>query len=906
MFLVATITVGAQSRINPAQQIRWPDLVLSGTPAATFTACNANNYGQPYQNSIVTPNTHYICGTDGWELQSSSGVVPAGSGVVAAQGGALTLATPPQVVSALGLSAGSEFYGDSTTCSTGTSGTTVANVYRSPTQNGYPGLLMPVIGGDLTNYCYSGASEVDVNNFTFLHADNEGVGSPSYFGEQFINDATNVNATDAGYQNSGRYGLQAQVFFRVIPRVYKTFAQDPAVTQNGFVNDMTHQYGWGMSSTTNNSTFDCPTVVGADGHMVVWSLIKDGNGGTWTGLIDSTPMVEPVTASTTFSATGYGGTPFAGLTVNGIQLNSQYVAYIVSGLTAGTHTFHGKVTSATGAGNIVDFGGCAGFPPANINLPWEFTTGVPYQNSATGGAADSTTAAFDNIVIDVIGRLTAYGLNVKYIDVRSSLFNAAGGNEATMFANYYVDAKHLNNAGYAVEVNAPIFGYTAAMNAANPLLVSGALKNVRNGPTNQYTYNPKAPVDVSHWYNFNANNTGHGYGAVFNCASGGLNCDGIGDLPNYGLSLVMSGSPFNLINCLGLSTATSATGCTQFITAQANGALGFFGTGGGTTGAYDYFTSTSTFFGGFPGFNTTGTWMNGSGNTASGFATTVAATSGANANSNLMVIRGNYYNGTVNQPADFRLQNLIGSGATPTQTLTFTCFYSTTGCGADFSSLTAGVKLPSTSTVGSQLICQANGTNCPASGSSAFSAITSGTNNTAAMLVGSGSTLGIAGSGQIQATQLNAVQISSTVPSAGQTLTTTSPTAATWQTPTRTHQLVWEIQPATFATATALSGVFFEPLAALLQAVQIRESGPITCSSLPVISILDLGTSANTAYASASNISTNNGGTSAGVYSSGGASPLSVVIPAGHYVGVAFSNGACSTPPTFDIVATIQ
>jgi hypothetical protein len=67
-------------------------------------------------------------------------------------------------------------------------------------------------------------------------------------------------------------------------------------------------------------------------------------------------------------------------------------------------------------------------------------------------------------------------------------------------------------------------------------------------------------------------------------------------------------------------------------------------------------------------------------------------------------------------------------------------------------------------------------------GSSAFSAITGSTNTTAAMVVGSGASIMVSGTGVIQATQLQAVVISGTAPTAGQVLTATSPTAANWQT----------------------------------------------------------------------------------------------------------------------------
>lgn len=70
----------------------------------------------------------------------------------------------------------------------------------------------------------------------------------------------------------------------------------------------------------------------------------------------------------------------------------------------------------------------------------------------------------------------------------------------------------------------------------------------------------------------------------------------------------------------------------------------------------------------------------------------------------------------------------------------------------------------------------------PSGGSSAFSALTSGTNTAMAALVGSGATLEPTGSGVIEANELSGVTVSGT-PSSGQVLTATSSSAADWQTP---------------------------------------------------------------------------------------------------------------------------
>jgi hypothetical protein len=76
-----------------------------------------------------------------------------------------------------------------------------------------------------------------------------------------------------------------------------------------------------------------------------------------------------------------------------------------------------------------------------------------------------------------------------------------------------------------------------------------------------------------------------------------------------------------------------------------------------------------------------------------------------------------------------------------------------------------------------------------------------------------------------------------------------------------------------------------------------RLSGTISCSVAPTINLMDLGTSATTAYGSATSIASLATGTSDGVY------VLSAVagLTTGHYYGIAFSAGTCVTAPNFDI-----
>lgn len=83
--MVFTGVCAAQSKVNPVTQINWPLITGAGTPGSLFIACSAANYGQPFQNTAVTPNTYYTCGTDGWAIRGGSGggaAFPGTNGVV--------------------------------------------------------------------------------------------------------------------------------------------------------------------------------------------------------------------------------------------------------------------------------------------------------------------------------------------------------------------------------------------------------------------------------------------------------------------------------------------------------------------------------------------------------------------------------------------------------------------------------------------------------------------------------------------------------------------------------------------------------------------------------------------------------------------------------------------------------
>src|ERR1700744_2600690 len=128
----------------------------------------------------------------------------------------------------------------------------------------------------------------------------------------------------------------------------------------------------------------------------------------------------------------------------------------------------------------------------------------------------------------------------------------------------------------------------------------------------------------------------------------------------------------------------------------------------------------------------------------------------------------------------------ITVAASPIPYTAFTTLSANQVLGALTATTPSGLTMPSCSGGPSALTWTTGtgfGCNTITAGSTPFSAITSGLNNTGQTLtVGSASSLTFGGSGIINASQINGITVTGT-PSTGQVITATSPTAANWQTP---------------------------------------------------------------------------------------------------------------------------
>jgi hypothetical protein len=155
------------------------------------------------------------------------------------------------------------------------------------------------------------------------------------------------------------------------------------------------------------------------------------------------------------------------------------------------------------------------------------------------------------------------------------------------------------------------------------------------------------------------------------------------------------------------------------------------------------------------------------------------ATSGTNYSSSILSLAGSYYNGGPLSDG-WNWINVVGTGSTPTSQLSLS-HAGSSGLASVYApypwniaslSLNNGTPITSTSSTNSQVVtCPTGGSGtqyCDAAGvwvtpstSTAFSALTTGTNTTAALTIGSGSSLTYSGSGTNNASSLGGIVASS-------------------------------------------------------------------------------------------------------------------------------------------------
>ena len=223
--LACDVMIHAQQQYNPATQIAWPKITGSGTPAATGTACTSAKYGQPYQNTAVTPNTSYVCanqgGTPTWQLVSGQGGTGSGVGAI----------VPSTNVTCSPLVSGS-CTGPSVTVSatpgsggppTGTAGGDLGNTYPNPSVTGIKGVpfctgFTPTAGQALIyttastpNPCYTAASGVTLPTGTGIVAVNSSTGTVLAPGALATTGLQDLGVNTISVLNYGAKGTQQKV-----------------------------------------------------------------------------------------------------------------------------------------------------------------------------------------------------------------------------------------------------------------------------------------------------------------------------------------------------------------------------------------------------------------------------------------------------------------------------------------------------------------------------------------------------------------------------------------------------------------------------------------------------------------------------------------------------------------------
>ena len=359
----------AQPNVNGITQVASnPATCAPGTTADVYNTTNSTRY--------------YCSGTNTWSVgQSMGGTLVVGN----------TLSAPNLLRAYSGLAS----FGDSVTVGSN----------AIPLSNGYAYLLSQDFTGTFVNYGVSGDQAADTSFVQVYPKTNPQANSnPAYTVMIGLIDAYNYSTNvdkEANYTNL----LTGIAAWLAIPRTYKLFGQDSAVTKTGTWTNDTLQTGLGVKSNTNGNTVAF-SITTAGAPIYIGYKMTDSNGGTASVTVDGL-------AAGTINAFGQNGAVL--LTTNGVTSGVGLLRYPVA---AGVHAVVITVTSATNAGNIVTFL-WAGTKPvlAQSSGPQVFLGGIFKQK----GDIVPANATYDGFVQSVVTQLQGDGLSVYYVPTRSYL-----------------------------------------------------------------------------------------------------------------------------------------------------------------------------------------------------------------------------------------------------------------------------------------------------------------------------------------------------------------------------------------------------------------------------------------------------------------------------------------------------
>ena len=236
-----------------------------------------------------------------------------------------------------------------------------------------------------------------------------------------------IGTNDAGYTGlSGLSNFQlieaAELAYLAIPQAALSTAQG---SQCSYTGTWSSSGVLGKSTTTNGATASCPSF----GDVVyIAYTVKDGNAGTFIVKVDGNQY-----GGTYNSYTSYPISTHLGVTSASLLIRIPNVSY-------GPHTVTLTVTSATGAGNVVQLdwiGGNKGFQ--TLLTQDVIAGGVPLQSSG-GSVSNATVYAYTEAVKSNVYQLAGDGLNVFYADTTS---------DPNVNSDRISDHVHPNNAGHA-------------------------------------------------------------------------------------------------------------------------------------------------------------------------------------------------------------------------------------------------------------------------------------------------------------------------------------------------------------------------------------------------------------------------------------------------------------------------
>lgn len=412
-----------------------------------------------YSDISVTPVQAYSCKANVWS---------------AAGGGSVTASS---ISSALGSPAGLLLLGDSISAGTGSSNTSL----------GFTSLERNPIGGHfIEGYPVPGDMLLDLSKWQH-QAGSPFIGGPNTQIEIGTNDVTVYNSS-SNLQTVFKRVYHESLLWAGIPATSKVFAQACTKTTGFSTADNIILYGLGASSITNGDVLTCTVTTGPNGDIAIGYMIFNGGGGTFTVKVNGTLQADPITASTTWIASGDGGS-----TITTSHNTTQgFAGAVLTGFPANTSaTVAFTVTSATNASNIVEPAWVGTFPASSTSNPYVTAVSPNHQNNAN----DALSGTYAGYISALVNTDIGYGINAIYANTRDAL--------GTNFATLYSDTLHPNDAGHALMASTIVASLPTA-------LVTNSPPNAFLGLFNNYTIAGSAPINPMNFPNVNPYKLGNG------------------------------------------------------------------------------------------------------------------------------------------------------------------------------------------------------------------------------------------------------------------------------------------------------------------------------------------------------------------------------------------------------------